>query len=329
MRLLYFFISFFLSGALLSQVITQAANEPVVGDNDRIIRLDTSAFKTGMPISVTGSNVVWDFSALSGTFPIVIDSFITPSAAPGYSAFTSATYAQHRQDLYTFYRSTPQKTELLGGYSPSLTITFTDMAVAANYPVSYGYYLNDPVSGFAKTGSNNGACNGSITVSADGTGTVLLPYGISVANVLRLKTVETLTISSGVIPVASFNQVIYNYYMLGKKFPILNMTYSRYESIIGTPTITATMYGTDDYIVIAGAREYVNSSAQLYPNPFVAVLSTDGETVSDVAFYNAMGERVLHVQKGDDPEIAALPPGVYLVSYSAGERRRSQKMVKL
>src|SRR5688572_22618744 len=231
MKGLYFVLFLLFLVQLDAQTLTQSANEPTIGDVDRTYKLDTSAYTTGLPSAVTGSNAVWDFTKLSGTFPVVVDSFISPQAAVGASIYPGSTFSQHRDAIYTFFKSTPspQQTELLGAYSPSLALTFSNSAIIAGYPVSYGYFLSDPVSGTFTYNTTKGACNGSITISADATGTVNFPNNVSFQNVLRLKSVEELTMSVGPLPVGSIRQVVYNYYAPGKKFPIISCNYTTYQ----------------------------------------------------------------------------------------------------
>jgi hypothetical protein len=325
--------------ALLSignaQIITQSFNEPVVGDVDKNYRLDTSAYTSGLPVSITGTNCVWNFASLFGTFPLVVDSFIAPSAAIGGSAYPTASYAQHRDLLYNFYKSTtsPQQTELLGAYSPSLSLTFTNSAIIANYPVSYGYNINDPVSGSFKDKSTTGACNGNITISVPGTGTVNLPGNVAIPNVICLKSVEILTLSIGIFPFGTFNQTIYNYYMPGKKFPIFNINYTTYQLIAGTPTITAYVYGSNNYYTVAGLNNYSLDAAKyrVFPNPFTNHLFVSNENVTsenEFLFYTSKGELILKTQSPAPDDLEKLSNGIYFLEVKNKTGTYHQKIIK-
>ena len=327
---LLFFAALF---GMRAQSLTQSFNEPIIGDIDKNYRLDTSAYTTGLPISVTGSTAIWNFSNVAGIFPMIVDSFISPTAATGASTYPSASYVQHRDILNTFYKSTtsPSQTELLGAYSPSLTLTFTNSAIIAGYPVNYGYNLTDPVSGSFKYNTTNGACNGNITISADGLGTVNLPNGISVPNVLRLKSVEILTLSLGVLPFGSFNQTIYNYYEPGKKFPILSLNYTKYQLIAGTPTITALVYGNNNYFPIVGLDEFSSSSEwNTYPNPFSDYLTLEHSSNLPVTYrIYALDGKLL--QSGECQKVIDtqnLQPGFYVLEWKSGETLFRKKIMK-
>lgn len=330
-------ISFFLFTTLQisAQTLTQSFNEPVVGDIDKSYRLDTSAYTNGMPVTQTGTNCVWNFSNLTGTFPMVVDSFINPSAAIGATAYPSATFVQHRDLLYTFYKSTtsPSQTELLGAYSPSLSLTFTNSAIIAGYPINYGYNVSDPVSGSFKYNTNNGACNGNITISVPGTGTLTMPGNVTIPNVLCLRSVEILTLSLGILPFGTFNQTIYNFYMPGKKFPVLNINYTSYQVLTGAPTINNVVYGSNNYFTVAGVNE--NHAAKLhyevFPNPFHDELSITGLGTNEectYSFYDATGRLSLQTNKLSGDEVQKLIPGIYFFEIKNKSGVYHQKIIK-
>jgi hypothetical protein len=335
MKQIYFFA--FLLVALLSnsQTITQSFHEPVTGDVDKNYKLDTSAYVSGLPIHNTGSNCVWDFTDLVSIFPMIIDSFISPAAATGGSAYPTATYAQHRDVLFTFYKSTssPQQTELLGAYSPSLAFTFTNSAIIASYPVNYGYNLSDPVSGSFKYGTTNGACNGNITISADASGTLICPNGASVS-VLRLKSEETLTLSLGIAPFGTFNQTIYNFYTSVKKFPVVSINYTTYQYIAGTPTITALVYGSNlDFIDFVGVEKFSSDDKDclVYPNPFHSQLFVKAKEPiekNDYSFFAMNGSLALKTDAVSEEELAKLMPGIYFLEIRNSRGTFHQKIVK-
>lgn len=335
MKKIYLAFSFLFIAQLQSQTLTQSFNEPVVGDVDKNYRLDTTAYTTGMPVSATGTNCVWNFSNLTGAFPMIVDSFINPSAAVGGSAYPSATFVQRRDQLYTFYKSTasPAQTELLGAYSPSLTLTFTNSAIIAGYPVNYGYNLSDPVSGSFKYNSTNGACNGNINISVQGTGTLNMPGNVTLQNVLCLRSVEILTLSVGILPFGTFNQTIYNFYMPGRKFPVLNINYTKYLLLAGTPTVSAFVYGSNDYFTAVGLTEnqVPKLSYEVFPNPFHDHLLVQGNNTMDETsyrFYDGMGRLIVETDVLTATETEKLVPGLYLFEIKNKSGVYRQKIIK-
>jgi hypothetical protein len=318
-----------------AQTITQSFNEPSVGDVDKNYTLDTSAYTTGLPNNISGNNVVWDFTKVAGAFPIVFDSIIAPSAAPGGSAFPTATYAQKRGTIVSFFKSvtSPQQTEWLSATSssPSLTVTFTNSALVATYPISFGYSHTDPVTGTFKYNNTTGACNGSITVTADGTGTVNFPNGITFTNVIRLKSVEQLTMST-TFPIGSISQSIYSYYAPGFKYPVISVQYQNYQLLVGTPTITAAAYGNFNYFTVTGINEqFITADLKVFPNPFTDNLNLSADNaglVKELRFYNLMGEMVSAAASTDLISFEDLPPGVYLLEIRSLRGSSYQKVIR-
>lgn len=318
-----------------SQTLTQSFNEPSIGDVDKNYRLDTSAYTNGLPLNVTGNNCTWNFTNINGIFPMIVDSFLSPVGIPSSTAYPSASYVQHRDNLYTYYKSTtsPQQTELLGAYTPTLAITFTNSGIIAGYPVNYGYSVSDPVGGTFKYNTTNGVCIGNITISADGLGTVNLPNNVSIPNVLRLKSVETLTLSTSILPVGTFSQTIYNYYQPGRKFPILNLNYTAYQLLAGTPTITAFVYGSNNYFVVAGVEQNIltKESFNVFPNPFhdqLFITAKNQEGDNEFLFYDLNGRTVLKTKSATDNDIEKLVPGVYFLEIKNERGSFHQKIIK-
>jgi hypothetical protein len=330
MRYISIFLVLFLTGVCAAQTVTQSFNEPTVGDVDKKYSLDTSAYTAGLPNNVSGANVVWDFTKVTGAFPIVFDSIVIPSAAPGASAYPSATYAEKRNSINSFFKSTsgPQQTEMLGATSASLSLTFTNSALVATYPISYGYSNTDAVTGTFKYNSTTGVCNGSINVVADGTGTLNFPNGVSFTNVLRVRSAEQLTLST-TFPVGWIYQTIYHYYASGKKYPVLSMQYQNYQLLVGTPSITAQALGSFDYFTVADVGNHEIPAMNIYPNPFSGEFFITGlnEMPFELRFYNLVGELLLSASSpgevGD-----SLPSGIYMLEIITSGRSTFRKVVK-
>jgi hypothetical protein len=306
----------------------------VVGDVDKNSRLDTSAYNAGLPSSITGSNVVWDFSKVIGMYPVMFDSILSPSAAAGASLFPAATYVQSRSGINSFFKSnaSPSQTELIGVYSPSLTITFTNSAIVLTYPGSYGYSATDPVTGTFKYNTTTGVCNGSINVVADGIGTLKLPDNVSFQNVLRFKSVQQLTMTASLLPIGTINQSVYAYYVSGKKFPILTVQYQKYQFLVGTPTITAIAYGNFNYFTIAGIdKTSLDKKSDVYPNPFhdkLFLKEDNNKVLREFRFYNFQGQLLSQITSLEDFSGNELQPGIYFLEIKDESGSYFKKLIK-
>lgn len=333
MKKICFLLLFSAITVLRAQTLTQAFNEPAVGDVDKNYRLDTSAYTSGLP-AATGSNVVWDFTRVTGTFPIIFDSIVAPASAAGYSTFPTASYAQKRGGINSFFTSvsSPQRTEWIGVYSPSLTITFTNSAIIATYPISLGYSSTDAVTGTFKYNTTNGVCNGSLTVIADGLGTLKLPGNVTFTNVLRVRSVEELTLTTGFLPVGTISQAVFNYYVPGIKFPVIAAQYQKYQLLVGTPTITAMAYGNFNYFTVAGLKENtLNQAVSVYPNPFSGRLFVKSDPAAEpqgFLLYSLQGQLLVQAATLEEQSFDPLPAGIYLLEIKTRSQSVYQKLVK-
>ncbi len=277
MKKLLFLILAFVQSAFDAQTLTQGFNEPIVGDSDRTYPIDTSAFAGGLPISVTGSNSVWNFTNLSITNSVINTAYVNTVTVPSATAYPGSTLVQKQGTLYTFIKSvkTPTtQTEVLGVFSTSLSLTFTNSALAAKYPVNYGSTVSDNISGSFIFSTTPGTCSGNIITNADGLGTLNLPNGITLTNVLRVKSVQTLTLTAGFIPLGNIKQTIYNFYHSSQKFPMLSINYQSLSFIISpTPTVTAFVTGNAKTLIASISQNTQDSQEIIfYPNPLNSIL---------------------------------------------------------
>lgn len=320
---------------LSSQTITQSFNEPSIGEVDINYKLDTSAYTAGLPIHQAGTSVLWDFTGLTGMFPIIYDSIHAPTALPSGSLYPGASYC-YEQDIAQSYFKTntvTAQTELMGIYSSTLALTFSNTALVATYPISYGYNSVDQVSGMYTLGTNTGACNGSITVSAPATGSINFPYGVSFNNVLLLRSVQQLTMSSGLFPLGTIRQNIYRFYVPQRKYPVLTVRYQVYQLLAGTPTITALVAGNNNYFSVAGinSNEAINSTLSLYPNPFttqLSIVNAAAAEITEVILYSIDGREVLRGTDIQSLRLNDLPIGLYSAELHSSRGLWRQKVIK-
>ncbi len=339
-KLLLFFIasSFFSMGQSL--VLTQATYEPVIGDSSYYHILDTSAFSSGLPNAITGSASVWNYSNLISTATKANAIYVSPLSVSEASAYPSATVVQKQGNLYNFFKSVTSpttQTELLGIGSNSLNLTFTNSAIVAKFPLSYGVSFTDNVSGTFNF-SLSGTFNGSVSTNADGGGTLQLPDGVILSNVLRVKSVQTLNLNLGFIPFGTIRQVVYNYFHGSQKFPVLNITYSSL-TITGstTPSVSAVVTGNSKTILV-GLEEEKNQllTLQVFPNPakeIVYISSGDISGELEVLIFDVNGTQVykgalrLSKENSEPKSLSGLANGMYFLKLSNGTRSVNKKLV--
>ena len=316
------------------QTLTQTFNEPKVGDVDKVWDIDTSAYFAGLPITTTGSNVVWNFTSLV-TGSVSLLTYLTPTAVPSATAYTGCSMVLEDNGSYTFLKSVTSpsaQTELLGLDIGFGSVKLTNSAIAAKYPVSYGYNETDQVSGSFSSTITNGTCSGNMVTVADGSGTLNLPSGVSLTNVLRLKSVLNITLTAFFIPVATAKRTVYSYYHSTKKFPILNITYTEVGATASTPSVTGVVTG--NYFVLIGEAEnerLTNKSVNFYPNPVQNSLNFTNVNQlksGEIKIYNQLWELVLNKPFENQVDISELESGIYYYQIQSNGFSNTKRFIK-
>lgn len=337
--LLLFFV--FTAPLFFSQTtLTQAFNEPAPGDTEKNFGLDTSAYSSGLPISVTGSNVVWDFSNVTGFEPIITNNYLSAASVSSSANYPGCNLVQESGGLYTYLKSTTSpnsQTELLALNISSVSLTFTNSAIIAKYPVPYGSSFTDNLAGTFNF-SISGTFTGSITTTADGIGTLHLPLGNTLTNVLRVKSVQTLTLSAALIAgfpattIARMQQSIYNYYAPQSKFPVISVNYSKITiTITNSVTVTASASGNTNYFIVDLEENILNKEdVLLFPNPTENNLNiglTEPIVLRSAKLYNQLGEQVL-TSTSNSLQVSNLPAGVYIAEIITDKGLIRKKVIK-
>jgi hypothetical protein len=321
------------SVALTSQTLTQVFNEPAPGDIEVSLALDTSAFTSGLPVN-TGSNSVWNFTAMVGVPPNFDINYLIPSAVSGSSAFPGATVVQVDNPMSIFMKSTTSpttQTEIVGLLSNTFSATFTNSAIAAVYPISFGTTKTDALSGTFTYSTFQGTCSGNITTIADGTGTLNLPDGISYKNVIRVKSTQSLTANQGLFPVGTMKQTIINYYDASEKFPILSVNYQKLTPALGNAiSFGYVRANAKSFLVGINEHGFASEAAVFYPNPTNGTLFLklpEGVANSSLRIINYLGEEVINLQLTGSKNTIDLrdhPAGIYIAEITSGSIRSTQ-----
>jgi hypothetical protein len=326
--------------------LTKAANEPIIGDLEFRKRFDSTAALPNTP----GANQTWNFTAItSNTAAATTSSYILPTSAPGYtSSYSAATIAKTTGTVSDFFKATATQFELIGTVpSSSVSLSFTNSAIAAIWPVTNTYSVSDAVAGTIKTNillPSSGPFSGTSKLVATGTGTLQLPNGIILNDCLQLKNSFSGTGSVTIFTLAitlTITNVTYDYYHASQKYPVLSVNYSEtaFKQGAGTPTITSNSSISVNTNVFVGISEStLNSSFSIYPNPAnnnlsVMLTNTSSENVT-VRIFNNIGQLVKTINLGNTTDInkqidiSDLSSGIYMVKTTIGNASASKKLVK-
>ncbi len=326
--------------------LTKAANEPAIGDLEFRKRFDSTAALPNTP----GANQTWNFTALnSSTAAATTSSYLLPTSAPGYtSSYSAATVAKTTGTVSDFFKATATQFELIGTVpSSSISLNFTNSAIASVWPITSAYTNSDVVAGTIKTNillPSSGPFNGTVKVASTGTGTLQLPNGIILNDCLQLKNSFSGTGSVTIFTLAitlTITNVTYDYYHASQKYPVLSVNYSEtaFKQGAGTPTITSNSSISVNTNVFVGISEStLNSSFSIYPNPAnnnlsVMLTNTSSENVT-VRIFNNIGQLVKTINLGNTTDInkqidiSDLSSGIYMVKTTIGNASASKKLIK-
>ncbi|MCE3258777.1 MAG: hypothetical protein K0S12_418 [Bacteroidetes bacterium] len=298
------------SKGINAQTLTKAANEPVSGDT--WIKKDFDS--TGVVPKNTGTGQLWNFSNFAATSQTSSVTYTTASSAPGYSLFAGANLAELKGGSEIgFYKTSGANFEFLGFYDPSgpVSLYLSNSAVMAAWPISYGSSNTDVVSGTMTSGTMSINWTGSITTTAPGSGTVILPGGNTINNCLLVVS----SISMNIGTTDTYAEKRYSFYNSTNKFPVAEFAYE--TSTSGTTTSTYFEFEATLSALTSGVNE-LNSelnSVMVYPNPAHDLVKVDSKQalVQSVEILDITGKSVLQTSSADAVDVTAIQPGLYLM----------------
>ncbi len=321
-----------------AQSLTQANNAPVNGDAFGTKQCDSTAINPG----ASGAGAVWSFSTIVVHPPVTSYTGASVASTGSTTSFPSAGVAVGAgAGKNSFYSSSATDLKYWGGdvtlgaLGAVVVYTGTNSASVAKYPMTLGTTTTTAVSGTLTVSGNNGTFNGTCTATADGTGTLKLPSGVTFNNVIRVMTVQNLNFN--VIVSGTITQVKYDYYNALSKAPLFTIASSSIASIAGNSQQTVVTVASN-YITL-GVKSITAANVELsvFPNP-----ADDKITVSfynenaDNASYevvNALGQTVKTASLGNDKgivrhdlNIEAIPAGVYFLKLTVGNNASIQKI---
>jgi len=322
---------FFISQVATAQTITQAANEPVSGDVNNYKGYDS----VGVVPKNTGSGMSWNFSAFTQNTTTTSATFTTASSVPNATAFPGATLAENQGGgNYNFFKTVGTQFEMLGSSTPNGDFTYTNSAIAANWPVAFNYSLTDAFAGNL-TGSAAGTLNGTITTEGTGTGSLTLPGGTMFTNVLQVRMKNTVNINITFPPLtATITGVDYNYYHSSQKFPLLTVSYQATTGFTNTSSAEIKV----NNLVITGLNDKnFDATFQIFPNPakdaFNVNLNNSNNDNGVIEIYNSLGQLTKTINLGNNSiieqkvSLSGLNSGIYIVKTALGNKTSSRRLI--
>lgn len=301
-------------------ILTHSGIAPVIGDSYSYQRISWDG-----TFPSAGVNQTWDFSNIVSTSTTSL-TFVDPSTCPSPSSFPSANISENYDNQQYYYNSvTTSEFNIDGIYAGGVAIPYSNPEKRLKYPFNYNDSFVDSFGGTFVSSGFTFVRGGTITVTADAYGTLILPNA-TVSNVFRVKVSEDYSDSLGSSEYAHYNSDIFLFYKAGYHTPILSLTHFSQAGNV-------TNYGffiDDVNLNIITKKE---STLKAYPNPFKSsffVETIDKNT--NINVYNAIGSLVYSTQTTviGKTEISLMnqPKGIYFVKVKSDKGTKTLKIIK-
>lgn len=327
--------------AQTTYTIMQQYHEPVIGDSYISVTLDTAT--TPLPMSVSGNGVTWTVMDVTET-GTATNTYDAASSNANSGNYPGTTLVQTDGSVTTYYKSSTNLFELLGVDAGQFDLNYNaGNATIASYPITFNStYTDNTVGGTMNVpaASMSGTFTGTITSTADGSGTLNINGVSSYANCLRIKTVQNIEFNlSGFID-GTIDQTIYNFYHSSSKFPVLTISYSHVSAPLASIDQTQAQVSTLSSVVIGVKENQKNEIAfKAYPNPANADVDlyfviAQPESYS-VEISNNLGQVVKtmalnNLQPGmynETINTSDLSAGIYTVKVNGKNAQGTQKLI--
>jgi len=354
------FITISSLGSLLAQPTLTVANfTQTIGDSQLFYDADSNAVIN----TTTGENVIFDYSNLLGSGGIRTQYILDPTSTTFGSEYPNATLSDSTQGSpvnknYSKLNSTDSLTKegtvaSVPTYGTIVGKYDMNPEISMKFPFNYGdNYVDDYAGNFTVDAAIpvTTAGNGNAIVNADGWGTLLLPMGVSIDSVLRVKTTEFLVtdtiilgfpINLTILPITISGETI-NYYKPSlSNFPLLAIIRGSYRQ--EDNVLDSTQYILSQYqLAPLNTEELVNEElkSSLFPNPTTSNVTTltldlkENNTVS-VSIFNTIGQNVNTIfngalTKGENElqlNTTNFSRGIYYVNIIIGNQTSTKKLI--
>ena len=305
--------------------ITQSTTAPSVGDSYDFNTIQNGSFD----YSPSGMNQTWDFSnaieLTTSTFNYVnLDNSSNGNSYPAANVVETASGAEN------YYAVSSTGSTIVGQYQGGLVdITYTDEREFIRYPLTYGDVYNSTFVGKVKNilAGIELTRSGTVSISADGYGTLKLPGGVIITDALRISNIATYSDNYMGVEVSSGVDSIITWYSGGIKNYIANFSVA-YSN--GTKALAQGIY-REGLTSNSVPNRIHTPTITLYPNPAQNLL-----TISCVqngiaaAVYDILGkkEAQMTLKKGNNVlDISRLNTGAYVIKYQLDNQIKTVKFL--
>jgi Secretion system C-terminal sorting domain len=309
-----------LSFASIAQPTLTSANVGWnVGDSFQVVETASGSYNVG----TAGPIGVYDFSSCTGTAVTVTN--LAPDAVSGGAQFNANIAQAIATGGYSFVTSTSTDIAISGIMANGVSMNFSDPMSYIKLPMLYNGNATD---NYAASFTSNGVTinrSGNSTFTADGYGTMHLPWG-TVNNVLRVHFTSNMIDDASVLTI---DYVYDGYYYFAPGYHVILASVMTITSN-GTPDTTVQYLAANP---VGVEEEAGQPMLEVYPNPTNGMLTWKcSSNVEAFSVYNQMGllQKTGAVQRATthSVDVSELPCGVYFYQAIVNNRSISGSFIK-
>lgn len=316
------------SGLCTAQTtITKAFNDPVAGETVNNVTINGTVDN-----SATGANTTFNNASLTQG-AAATTTYSTPTTGD-VTTFPDSTLKMVSSGNTFMYKQSTSKLEITGLITPDATLNLSaNNGTFISYPAAFGYTETDQAQGTFTSTTANGLCKGTINVSADASGTLILGSS-TYPNVLRIKSVQNFSLylpndTTFMFPIGTIVNTAYSYYDSAHKFPLLSTT----QVIINVPLAGINNQTTNGAQALnlttlsTGDLTARKEGLKIYPNPAQDFIEFKGKTenYSTAKIYSLDGKLIKTSDvKAGKVQVSELPPAAYFIEVSAKDNKKPE-----
>ena len=279
----------------------------------------------------SGKNCVWDFSKVS-----FLDEEKSVASLSDESYGQGTIKADQNDGREFFFNITEYANEYWGYKTGNSVFQLTEPIIKAKYPQTYNTQFFGKFSGTVTMEGSNSKykIEGTYSTHADGSGTIILPDGVSLT-ALRVKTTERYP---------NFERVKYLWYAQNVTLPL----FISFEDFSIASDGTKNLRNAQSFLNTQVKKSFDTKSLsnnfdyQIFPNPFKDNIQLSyylpENTVVTVELFTSGGSKLITLvsnQEQSGPQTISQDvskytqqPGVYLLKIIVGDKTYTEKLVK-
>ncbi|MDD2635175.1 MAG: T9SS type A sorting domain-containing protein [Bacteroidales bacterium] len=313
-----------------SQLVTISGENQIPQIGQEIVYNNINVFGFNLAGTPDGINTIWDFSSLTITDQVTF-SYTDATTEPATSDFPDATIAEAISGTEgLMYFKTDNYFMARKGATGSMYLNYNlDSALLLSFPITAGENIENSYTGVLSAQNLDMEIdNGHVEINADAQGTITLPNGTVLTDVLRVHVVENFRgmydMGFGPTEVITINDNFYYWFHEDYTNPIF---------VYGTTTVGGLSSDETESlrfqpIVISDTEEESVSTNLIYPNPSNGTLNIlESESYDIGRVLNIYGKEVKTFVPSSTIGISDLSNGVYFIVLNGTKGKNVSKIV--